>query len=146
MPRLVRGRQRYSPFLVVCAALIVIAPARANAQNPSDSLRRGGYTEETAFNTLYVSFGMLQLLDAQSTSRAIDAGAYEANSVFRGIAHHPIALMGAKTAVAAGTIVLMERFRKKHPRAALVTMMAIDSAYAVIVVRNSRIAHQLRIR
>jgi hypothetical protein len=104
------------------------------------------YSEGAAFGTLYTSFGLLQALDAHSTSRALAAGATESNTLVAGFAHRPILLMGAKTAVAAGTIVLMERFRKRHPKAAMVTMMALNSAYAVVVVRNSRIAHQRRIR
>jgi hypothetical protein len=111
------------------AALVVaglfVCPGAAAAQP---------YSEDAAFGTLYTSFGLLQALDAHSTSRVA------------GLAHRPILLMGAKTAVTAGTIVLMERFRKRHPKAAMLTMMALNSAYAVIVVRNSRIAHQQRIR
>ena len=146
MPRLLRGEQRYSPLLVACAALILIPPATGTAQPASETLRAGGYTEEAAFSTLYVWFGLLQLLDAQSTSRAIAARRLRSEQRVRRHRRSPDQAHGAKTAVAAGTILLMERFRNKHPRAALVTMMAINSAYAVIVVRNSRIAHQLNIK
>ena len=104
------------------------------------------YSENDAFKTLYTSFGLLQALDAHSTSRAVASGASESNALLAGLAHRPTLLMGAKMGMAAGTIVLMERFRKRHPKAAMVTMMALNSAYAVIVVRNSRIAHQRRIR
>jgi hypothetical protein len=124
-------------MLLVLVALLVGAPALAAAQP---------YSEDAAFGTLYTSFGLLQALDAHSTTRALASGATESNAVIGGLAHRPILLMGAKTAVTAGTIALMQRFRKRHPKAALVTMMALDSAYAVIVVRNSRIAHQRRIR
>jgi hypothetical protein len=123
------------------AAMVVVgssaAPATAAAQS---------YSDNAALGTLYTSFGLLQALDAHSTSRALASGATESNALLAGFAHRPILLMGAKTAVAAGTIVLMERFRKRHPKAAMVTMMALNSAYAVIVVRNSRIAHQRNVR
>jgi hypothetical protein len=115
---------------------LLVGPDRAGAQP---------YSQEAAFGTLYTSFGLLQALDAHSTSRALASGAAEANTFMSGIAHRPIVLMGAKTAVTAGTLVLMERLRKRHPKAALVTMMVMNSAYAVIVVRNSRVAHQKRI-
>ena len=128
--------QRLSLAVLVVAGSIV-GPVTASAQP---------YSEEAAFGTLYTSFGLLQALDAHSTSRALASGAIESNGLVAGIADRPILLMGAKTAVTAGTIVLMERLRKRHPKAAMVTMIALNSAYAVIVVRNSRIAHQARIR
>ena len=128
--------QRLSLAVLVVAGSIV-GPVTASAQP---------YSGEAAFGTLYTSFGLLQALDAHSTSRALASGAIESNGLVAGIADRPILLMGAKTAVTAGTIVLMERLRKRHPKAAMVTMMALNCAYAVIVVRNSRIAHQARIR
>ena len=136
-----RGKMRAIPMPMVRVALVVmgmmVGTAAASAQP---------YSEDAAFNTLYTSFGLLQALDAHSTSRALASGASESNALLSGLAHRPTLLMGAKTGVTAGTILLMERFRKRHPRAAMVTMMALNSAYAVIVVRNSRIAHQRRIR
>ena len=123
------------------AAIVVVGwlavPAAAAAQP---------YSEDAAFGTLYTSFGLLQALDAHSTSRALASGATESNALLAAIAHRPVLLMGAKTAVTAGTIVLMERFRRRHPRAAMVTLMVLNSAYAVVVVRNSRIAHQRNVR
>jgi hypothetical protein len=122
---------------LVAVGLLVGPAATASAQP---------YSDGAAFGTLYTSFGLLQALDAHSTSRALASGAVESNALVAHFAHRPILLMGAKVAMAAGTIVLMERFRKRHPKAAMVTMMALNSAYAVVVVRNSRIAHQRRIR
>jgi Domain of unknown function (DUF5658) len=116
---------------------LVVGAATASAQP---------YSEDDAFRTLYTSFGLLQALDAHSTSRAVASGASESNALLARLAHRPTVLMGVKTGVSAGTILLMERFRKRHPKAAMVTMMALNSAYAVIVVRNSRIAHQRRLR
>ena len=127
------------PLLLPALALaaLVVAPPGVCAQP---------YSEDAAFGTLYTSFGLLQVLDAHSTSRALASGATESNLLMAGFAHRPIVLMGAKTAVAAGTILLMERFRKRHPKAAMVTMMVLNATYAVVVVRNSRIAHQRRVR
>ena len=128
--------------LLTGSLLLVCVPAAAQPTEPG----RPRFSESVAFQTLYVSFGLLQLLDAQSTSRALASGAREANPLFGGIAHHPVRLMGAKTAVAAGTVLLVERVRKRHPRLAIATMIALNSAYEVVTVRNSRVAHQLRVR
>src|SRR5918993_4904654 len=107
--------RRYLVAALLMAGSIVW-PATACAQ---------AYSEEAAFGTLYTSFGLLQALDAHSTSRALASGAVESNGLVAGIADRPILLMGAKTAVTAGTIVLMERLRKRHPKAAMLTMMAL---------------------
>ena len=120
--------------LLVLAALLE-GPAVASAQP---------YSEQAAFGTLYTSFGLLQALDVHSTSRAIASGATESNSLMSGIADRPVLLMGTKMAVTAGTVLLIERFRKRHPKAAMLTMIALNSAYAVVVVRNSRIAYHSR--
>jgi Domain of unknown function (DUF5658) len=129
-------RMRTVRLATLFMAGLIVGAATASAQP---------YSEDAAFKTLYTSFGILQALDAHSTSRALASGASESNTLIAAFAHRPTLLMGAKIGVAAGTIVLTERFRKRHPRAAMLTMMALDSAYAVIVVRNSRIAHQRRI-
>jgi hypothetical protein len=125
------------PLAALMMAAFLAGPADADAQP---------YTEDAAFATLYTSFGVLQALDAHSTSRALASGATESNALLAGFADRPVLLTGAKMGVTAGTIVMMERLRKRHPKAALITMMVLNSAYAVIVVRNSRIAHQTRIR
>lgn len=137
-----RCKMRATPMRTVRLAALVVAGLVVGASAASAQ----PYSEDAAFKTLYTSFGLLQALDAHSTSRALSSGATESNALLAGLAHRPTLLMGAKIGVAAGTIVLMERFRKRHPKAAMVTMMALNSAYAVIVVRNSRIAHQRRIR
>jgi hypothetical protein len=63
-----------------------------------------------------------------------------------GLAGRPAALVAAKTAATFGTVYLVERLRVRNRVAAVVTMAAIDSAYAMLVVRNARVAGGLRER
>ena len=86
---------------------------------------------------LYVSYGILQALDAQSTIRALHSGSVrEVNPLVRPFAGQPAALVGFKLGVTAGTIYGTERLHKSHPRLAMITLSAITAAYLCLVVRD----------
>jgi len=88
---------------------------------------------------LYVSYGILQALDAQSTIRALHSGsAREGNPLVSPFAGQPAALVGFKVGVTAGTIYGTDRLYKSHHRLAMITLAAIDAGYACIVARNYR--------
>ncbi|MGD0221039.1 MAG: DUF5658 family protein [Terriglobia bacterium] len=88
---------------------------------------------------LYVSQGVLQGLDAQSTIRALHTGsAQEANPIVRPFASQPAALIAFKLAIAAGTIYGIDRLHKFHPRLATSMLGAINGGYAFLVQRNYR--------
>src|SRR5262249_61155190 len=89
---------------------------------------------------LYASFGALQILDARSTLQALDRGGVEANPVMKGIASHPVALCAVKAAATTGVIVATEKMWKKNRTAAVIFMVATNSAMAWIVQHNSRVA------
>jgi hypothetical protein len=92
---------------------------------------------------MYGVFGVLQVLDAHSTLRAIDRGASEFNPVVRPFASSPTALISFKAASSAGVLYLTERLRKKHPVAALAFVIAVNSAQAYVVAQNYRIANSI---
>ena len=87
---------------------------------------------------LYISFASLQMLDAHSTVRALRAGAVEQNPMMRGLADKPAALVALKAGVAATTIALTDRMRRRNKVGAIVLMAALNSAYAVVVAHNYR--------
>jgi hypothetical protein len=87
---------------------------------------------------LYASFATLQVLDAHSTSRALDRGAVEANPVMKGLAGNPTALLALKAAGTAGVIFASERMWKKNRTAAVLFMVAANSAMAWVVQHNYR--------
>jgi hypothetical protein len=101
---------------------------------------------DAVMRSLYVGFGVLQGLDVYTTRVALQSGAREANPLMVGLADRPAALVAAKAAAAFGTVYLVERLRVRNGVAAVVTMAAIDSAYAMLVVRNARVAGGLRER
>ena len=87
---------------------------------------------------LYVSFASLQAMDVHSTMRALDRGAVEANPLMKGLAGNPIAFTAAKVAGSAGVIYAAEKMRKKHPKTAVVFMIAANAAMALVVSHNYR--------
>ena len=87
---------------------------------------------------LYVSFGALQVLDTRSTLQALDRGGVEANPVMKGVVSHPVALFAVKAAATTGVIVASEKMWKKNRTAAVVFMLAANSAMAWVVQHNYR--------
>jgi hypothetical protein len=58
-----------------------------------------------------------------------------------GVAGHPAALWAVKGGATAASVLLSERLRRSHHRAAAVaTMIVSNSAVAMIAVHNARIA------
>jgi hypothetical protein len=94
----------------------------------------------THLTSMYMQFGMLQAVDAHSTIVALRAGATEANPLMGGVAKNAVALVGVKAASAASTIYFVEKLRKKNRVAAGVMMAAMNSAYALVVMHNARVA------
>ena len=100
----------------------------------------GGSAMTSLTRTMYVSFAALQVMDAMSTSKALSAGATEANPAMAGIAKNRTALFAVKAGTAVATTFLVERIAKNHPRRAMIVMAVLNTAYAGIVMHNYRVA------
>lgn len=89
--------------------------------------------------TLFTSFAVLQTLDVATTLRGIGLGrASEANPLMGGLAQHPAALVGVKAGLTAATIMSMRSMSKTHPKAAMITMLALNAGSALVVRSNFR--------
>jgi hypothetical protein len=113
------------------AAAISEAPSRPPAIAARAPERRPG-----ALVPLYVSFSALQVLDTHSTSRALQRGAVEANPAMKGIASNEIAMLAVKAAGTSGLIFASEKMWKENKAAAVVFMVAANSAMVWVVQRN----------
>jgi hypothetical protein len=88
---------------------------------------------------LYVSYGLLQTLDAQSTIRALHSGTgHEGNPLVSPFAAHPAALATFKLGQTSGTIYGIDKLYKSHRKLAMVTLANINIGYAYIVQRSYR--------
>ena len=90
--------------------------------------------------SLYAATAIMQALDVHSTIKALDAGAVEANPLMSGVTKNRGAFMATKAAVAAGTVFAVQRIAKRSKVAAIVTAVAVNSAYAMVVRHNYKIA------
>lgn len=107
---------------------------------PVQPFARRSTGSSALLNSLYASTAVMQALDMHSTLQAFKAGAVEGNPLMTGIASNRAAFMATKAAVAASTIFAARRIAKRNKVAAVVTMVAINSAYAMIVRHNYNLA------
>ena len=118
---------------VDAAAPAFLMPPLPVLSEPAAAVRR-----PAGLVPLYVSFAGLQLVDAHSTSRALDRGAVEANPLMKGFAGNPASLMAVKAAGAAVAIYASEQMWKTNRTAAIVFMIATNSAMAWVAQHNYR--------
>lgn len=90
--------------------------------------------------SLYASTAILQGLDLHSTFKAFDAGASEANPVMSGLSNHRAAFAATKVAMAVSTILATRHLAKRNKVAAIVSLVAINSVYAMVVRHNYNVA------
>lgn len=107
---------------------------------PVQMPRIGQGRPSALLTSLYASTAMMQALDVHSTLKAFNAGAVEGNPLMSGIASHRGAFIAMKTAVAASTILAVRQIAKRSKVAAVVTSVAINSAYAMVVRHNYNVA------
>jgi hypothetical protein len=87
---------------------------------------------------LYVSFSTLQVLDTHSTSRALSAGAVEANPAMKPFTSNTTGMLAIKAAATTGLIYASEKMWKRNRTAAIVFMVAANSAMVWVVQHNYR--------
>ena len=110
-------------------------PAGQDFTPPAASLRQ---QRPAALVPLYVSFASLQALDAHSTTRALDRGAVEANPLMKGLAGNTAGMFAVKAAATAGVVYSAERIWKRNKTAAVLFMVAANSAMGWVVQHNYR--------
>lgn len=94
-----------------------------------------------AIKALYGSYGVMQGLDMYSTIVARQRGAVEANPLMKtGFTR----AAGFKALMGASTMLAVKAIEKKNKKAAIITMIALNSVTAVVVANNVRNARRLR--
>lgn len=124
-------------WVVSILVLLLCVASSAAAQQPG-----GPVTHErpAALVPLYLTFAGLQALDVHSTMRAVDAGARESNPMVRGTLGNPTGMFLMKSATAAGVVLITEKLWRRNRTAAVISMIALNSAYATIAAHNYRAA------
>ena len=93
---------------------------------------------------LYASFVAMQGFDLFSTSKAVSAGAQEANPLMQPVVGKSAASIAVKAAATAGSIFFTERAWKQNRKGAVVLMTALNIATAAIVAHNTQVKKQAR--
>ena len=120
--------------LMSAVVLLFLAAAPALAQE-RDQLKRD---RPAPLVPLYVAFVGLQALDVHSTFSALEGGAREANPMVRSALGNPAGLFLLKAGTAAGVVLVTEKLWRRNRTAAVITMIALNSAYATIAAHNYR--------
>ncbi|MEO7189932.1 MAG: DUF5658 family protein [Vicinamibacterales bacterium] len=140
------AQQRILPVDFTAAVANAAVPAALVGAEQLPSLRmpvEGGFrrpTPSTLMLSLYASTALMQALDVHSTLTAFSAGAVEGNPMMKGIAGNKAAFIAMKAGVAASTIFATRALAKKNKVAAIATLLAINSAYAMVVDHNYKVA------
>jgi len=90
--------------------------------------------------SLYVTTAVVQMLDAHSTLKAVDAGADELNSIVAPLSHHAPAFVALKAGMAAAFIYGGHTMSKHHKAGAVITLGVLNAAYLAISIHNYHVA------
>ena len=85
---------------------------------------------------MYVSFGLLQLIDAHSTTRALKSGAVESNPLMKDVVGNRASLFAVKAGGTAVAIVAAERLWPRNRVAAVGFMIAANAGISWVVQHN----------
>jgi hypothetical protein len=76
--------------------------------------------------------------------KALDRGGVESNPMLSGLTGNKGAFIAVKAAVAASSIYAASRLAKKNKVAAIVSMLAINTAYGFVAYHNYKVAGRLQ--
>jgi hypothetical protein len=135
--------------VLILTAVPVSAEERAASGTglvaPSEAVAREWAKEQggpsAAIRTLYVTYGVSQVLDLVSTKVARDRGAVEANPIMQGSGGRAMAI---KVVTGAVTMLAVRAIEKKSRTAAIITMIGVNVATAAVVANNMRNANRLQ--
>jgi hypothetical protein len=127
-------------WLSSAALVLLVGAGPAAAQSLVEAKRE----RPAALVPLYLTFAGLQAVDVHSTLQALDNGARESNPMVRSAMGHPAGMFVLKSGTAVGVVFLTERLWRRNRVAAVVTMIALNSAYATIAAHNYRTAATAR--
>ncbi|HEX5215697.1 MAG TPA: DUF5658 family protein [Vicinamibacterales bacterium] len=141
MARDARAQERPTPLnLSAAVENAVAAPAIAAPDQFAYPIAPPQKRIDPMMSSLYVSTALLQGLDIHSTMKALDNGAIEANPLMKGVTRNKAAFIAMKAGIAAGTIFAAHKASKKNRVAAIVSLVAINSVYAMVVNQNYKVA------
>lgn len=136
-----RAQERLAPVnLSAAVENAVSAPAVAAPEQFAFPIAPAQTRTSPMMKSLYVSTALMQGLDVHSTLKALDNGAIEANPLMTGVTKNKAAFIAMKAGIAAGTIFAAHKASKKNRAAAIISLVAINSVYAMVINNNYKVA------
>jgi hypothetical protein len=142
-----QAQERSATRVIDFTAAATMLGATANASAaivPAPMLRHAQPAATSALYSLYATTAIMQALDVRSTLTAFQSGAVEGNPLMSQITKSRAGFVAMKAGIAASTILSAHQMAKHNKVAAIVTLVAVNSAYAVIVSHNYKVAQSLR--
>src|SRR5262245_54668191 len=133
---------RWSTLVATALMLLSVATASYAADNYESPPEK-----RIANAAMIVTYGttmLVQLYDAHTTIRAINAGAREVNPLLAPFSSQPLTIVGLAAARAAAINIGLQSIAGRNKWAAIVAGAAINSAYLVAASHNNRVASGLR--
>jgi hypothetical protein len=96
--------------------------------------------------SLYVSTALVQGLDANSTFKALNAGAVESNSLVKPFASNRPAFVALKVSMSAAFIYAGHDLSRRHKIGAIIALSLVNSLYTAIALHNYHVAHVMDAR
>jgi len=91
--------------------------------------------------SLYVMTALTQALDAQSTFRALNAGAVESNSLVKPFAANRPAFIALKAGMTTAFVYAGHNLSKRHKIGAVIALGLVNSLYTAIAMNNYHVVH-----
>lgn len=143
MPGLAAAQERAPIALAANAAIANLTfdtPAPADRTDANASMAEFHRVSPT-MQSLYVATALTQALDAQSTFKALNAGAVESNSLVKPFSANRPAFIALKAGMATAFIYAGHNLSKGHKIGAMVALGAINSIYMAIALNNYHVVH-----
>jgi Domain of unknown function (DUF5658) len=96
--------------------------------------------------SLYATTFVVQGLDAQSTFKALAAGAVESNSLVQPLASNRPAFIALKVGMSAAFVYAGHDLSTRHKIAAILALGVVNSVYTEIALHNYQVAHVMDAR
>ena len=127
------------------AGAVIEAPSRDETSLPPSEFSDDGRVSPV-MQWLYATTVVTQGLDAQSTFKALSAGAAESNSLVKSIAANRPAFVALKLSMATAFIYAGHDLSKRHKVGAIIALTLVNSVYTAIAINNYRVAHVMDTR
>jgi hypothetical protein len=141
-----RSSHSTSVIVALSLALSMVGTAQVRAADDEEqqarTMVRTASDRPARLRSLYISLAALQVLDVHSTKLALgsNAQARETNPIIASLGGSTAGMIALKASAAVSMYYMSEQLWKKNRKAAILTMIALNVGYGVVVANNYRVA------